>query len=77
MRLKVLHDSLDAVAHEDLVEVHQEAKPATSQFEVGKHLGNVDGGEFLDSLDFDNHQTADDEIQPVSTIELLSFVVNW
>jgi hypothetical protein len=47
------------------------------QSEIGKQLCSVNGIKLFDSLDFYNYPAFNNEIQPVSTVKLYTFVNDW
>lgn len=51
------------------MEVDEKSEPEAFQAEIGQELGLVDRGEPLDRLDFDGHESTDDDIKPIAAIE--------
>ncbi len=72
----MMGDAADAVFDERDVEVDEESKGFSGQLEVGGELGLVDGREFGDGFEFDDHQIVDEKIQTIAHVDDDSVVVN-
>jgi dipeptidyl-peptidase-4 len=70
-----VHPTNDAIDQTGHVEIDQQTDLGVTQFQVGNQLGFVDGKDFLDSLQFDNHGILHEQINPVTDIES-NFIIN-
>ena len=68
------HEPPHAVLEQLDVKVADQPSPQAGELHVGKHLRGDDGMEDLDGFDFNNHGAIDDQVDPVTDVEVDSLV---
>src|SRR3954451_22820415 len=64
-RGRLVDESPDAVLQRRDVEVDEQPQPEVLQSQVGQELGVMDRPQLLDRLQLDDHEAADEEVDPV------------
>jgi len=65
-------EAFESLFQQGDVGIHEKPDAQTRQFEVGQDLRVVDRRERVNGLDLDDDRTVDDEVEPVSRVELLA-----
>ena len=74
--LQAVDQPLDPLAHVGDVEVQEVSQPEAPEFQVTQHLGRVDRGQVLDSLDFHHHFPGHQDVQPVAGIDAFALILD-
>ena len=69
-------DSFDSIFQSEDIEVYQQSDLKPGEFEIGKKLGVVDRKQRFYRFDLDDHDTRNEQIQPVAAVQVNALITN-